>query len=400
MHWRDRIITTLQPAAQAAAAAVDAHVLRVDFDWQNGVFRVLIPEVGDGDDDAVEAAVLDATGVDTSFDSPTFSYSKHLRAVTGLVEHAAVSAGPLPVTLQLGELVGFRRGLETLAQVAANFPRCATFALGGLPLMGFVARLPRVPNLDPSTDAGLEAYEAAITASQNKFHVHEGLLWEVTNPTPTERFQRWLATLPDDEPLLIIDTTFSGGGIDRIVNVLLATPARPHTIEIHGLLDRSRTLHAPPTRSERDSRGVITATLHPVPRLITEDAAAMVGFESMRSIGGLQARWDAATVEVRDGEDVLTVIGTSNLAHTVSELVDRMEAGGSMDGDFIAASTYMAMLMQLDTERRRVLGELERARSNGLIDDREWELDHTSVTKRFEGLKRVAVRKYEGTGAR
>lgn len=69
MHWRDRIITTLQPAAQAAAAAVDAHVLRVDFDWQNGVFRVLIPEVWDGDDDAVEAAILDATGVGTSFDS-------------------------------------------------------------------------------------------------------------------------------------------------------------------------------------------------------------------------------------------------------------------------------------------------------------------------------------------
>lgn len=147
-----------------------------------------------------------------------------------------------PVQVTVTELSGLRSGFDLLGNLADQFPRCATFAMGGLPVVSHLASLSLPQGLDTSTDAGLAEYEAILGSARAKFHIHEGLLWEVHDPSPTVRFYEWLGSLPPGEPLLIVDTTFSGGGINKVSNAVCSAPSRPTRVEIHGLIDLARTL--------------------------------------------------------------------------------------------------------------------------------------------------------------
>jgi len=390
MSWRDRVTGKVLPLADAAARAVDPAVLHVQFDWFNSIFLVIVPDDWQGDDDEIDKAVRAATGVAARVDGlPCYPYSLHIRRWPGLVNHTPVAIGR-PVQVTVTELSGLRSGFEVLRNIADQFPRCATFAMGGLPVVSHLARLPQ--GLDTSTDAGVAEYEAILASTRAKFHVHEGLLWEVHDPNPTVRFYEWLALLPPGEPLLLVDTTFSGGGINKLFNAVCSAPSRPTQIEIHGLLDLARTPEPPPRKEANDRAGSVRTALHGVPRLITEDAAALVGYDSIRHLGGLQSRWDSATVEVIDDGEVVSIIGTSNLAHTISELLRSVPAGGSLDEDYKATSAYMAVLTQLDNELRRVLRELDLAERSGLVTATEADDEGRAARKRVLGLKAAAKR--------
>ena len=255
MNWRDRVTEEVLPLADVAARAADPAVLHVEFDWLNGLFLVVVPDDWQGDGDEIDKAVRAATGVAARVDGlPCYPYSLHIRRWPGLVNHTPVAIGR-PVQVTVTELSGLRSGFEVLRNIADQFPRCATFAMGGLPVVSHLARLPQ--GLDTSTDAGLSEYEAILASIRAKFHVHEGLLWEVPDPNPTVRFYEWLASLPPGEPLLIVDTTFSGGGINKLFNAVCSAPSRPTQIEIHGLLDLARTPEPPPRKEANDRAGSV-----------------------------------------------------------------------------------------------------------------------------------------------
>jgi hypothetical protein len=382
LNWRARIIGDLLPKAETAARGVCPEVLRVDFDWRNALFVVSVPESLDVDDDEVDVAVHRATGIHASLDAPpTFPFTSHVRQTPGLVRHLALRGVDQPVRWDAGEIAGLRAGYDELAAKVTQFTTCATFALGGLPTLAYIAGNLK-PN-PPSTEEEMDRYLAAVEDLQRKFHVHEGLNWEVGNPTPVQRFHHWLSTLQRDAPIIIIDTTFSGGGINQIVNRTLEAPARPAVVEVHGLIDRSRTASPPPGRRESNSGGEVRSFLHPVPRLITEDQAALVGYDSLRSTGGLEPVWGAGTVELHGDGEILSVIGTSNLAHTLGDLVHGLPAVMSMDEDFTAASRYMALLTQLGNEEDRLKAGVRRALEEGIIAQDEAERELASLARRI-----------------
>jgi len=390
MNWRSRVTGKILPLADVAARTADPAVLHVEFDWLNGIFLVVVPDGWKGEGDKIDKAVRAATGVAARVDGlPCYPYSLHIRRWPGLVNHTPVAIGR-PVQVTVTELSGLRSGFEVLKHIADQFPRCATFAMGGLPVVSHLARLPQ--GLDTSTDAGFAEYEAILASIRAKFHVHEGLLWEVRDPTPTVRLYQWLASLPPGEPLLIVDTTFSGGGINKLFNAICSAPNRPTQVEIHGLIDLARTPEPPPPKQANDCAGSVRTALHGVPHLITEDAAALVGYDSIRHLGGLQSRWDSATVEVINDGEVVAIIGTSNLAHTISELLRSIPAGGALDKDDQAASAYMAVLTQLHNEIQRVQRELEFAQRSGLVTAMELDDEERAARKRGLGLKEAAKR--------
>jgi len=394
LGWRQRIQEDLLPRARQAATAACPGVLMVEFDWPNACFRAVVPDDLDCDD-MVTSAIEAATGVGARIDGPpSYCFSLHVRRLPGLVRHTPVAAHFKPIPVQLAELVGLRTGLDTLKTLAERFPRCATFAMGGLPVMIDIAHAPE--GIDLGTDKGQIAFDAAMNASHQRFHVHEGLLWKAKNPTPAFRFVEWLRSLPPNEELLIVDTTFSGGGIDRIVNVLLHTAMRPRVIEVHGLLDLSRSPIVKPAEVKQDAAGHVCSKLHGVPRLVTEDAAEIVGYDSARTVGGLDARWDSATLEVYDSGELLNIVGANNIAHTIGELL-RAPASptAKLAADMVPASMYLAILTQISNEHRRQSNGLEKARLAKLIDEDEWQRERTAIDKRFSALKAAAKRCYD-----
>jgi len=389
MNWRKRVVNKLLPLAEQAARRVCGEVIRVEFDWLNAVFLVQIPESAQVDDKEINAAVQEATGVRACIDTPpSFPFTLHTRRVPGLVKYAPVSSGTLPLSLDLSELDGLRDGYDYLAAIAEDFPYCATFALGGIPMLGYIAwnTMPSLPQTD--TEEGLNKYLARRSSAQRKFHVHEGLNWNVDQPSPAAKFHAWLADLPPEAPLLLIDTTFSGGGIDRIAKEVLAAQARPAHVEIHGLLDKSRTPVVLANSDTQNAFGHVKTIFHHVPKLITEDKNELIGYDSLRNMGGLEPIWGATTVEVRDGNDILSIIGTSNVARTIEDLIRSGPQNLTpLDGNFSNASRYMALLTMLKNELSRSLIGLERAKNAGLMDNDTWLKEREAVQKRAAALK-------------
>jgi hypothetical protein len=131
--------------------------------------------------------------------------------------------------------------------------------------------------------------------------------------------------------------------------------------------------------------------LHGVPHLITEDAAEIVGYDSAREVGGLDARWDSATLELYEGGDLLNIVGASNIAQTIGELLRAPPSPtGKLAEDMVPASMYFAILTRISNERRLQSSGLEKARLARLVDEDEWQRERTAMDKRFLGLKAAA----------
>ena len=391
--WRQRILGTVQPKAAKAAREILPAIGKVEYDFDNGVFRFELPVDSDDDsiEDAIANAIKSATGVAAHCElPPIFYFDPHIRNPPTLVHAPGVDAnGLMPVRIKLSELHGLRDVYNQFAAASKEFDYCVTFATGGLPLMFHITDALDKPMKDETQtyDAFQDEIQAFIRESQKKHHVFEGLNWK--KPESEDIFRDWLLRVPEERSLLILDTAISGSGVNRAGDVVRSTMPRPKRVEIVGALDRSRGHSPEPTITNQPTGYSVETRFIPVPRIITEDNEEWIGYDRLKSIGGLKSLWGTAIVEVVDDETgaPVTVIGTGNLAHVVGELTAKCPVGPTLDKTSLATSLYMAGINIIRLEREKEVRHLTKAKAAKLIDEPELSHELVRATKHFDAMK-------------
>ncbi|MBI2373875.1 MAG: hypothetical protein HYV07_07750 [Deltaproteobacteria bacterium] len=381
MNWKRRVSEKVVETATKATKPWAEQILQIEYDALNALVRIVVPE--DFDDnvlDTIRKAINAKTKIGVVFDGvPTYPYTTHFGNIPPLVVQDSVSQGPLEVTIREDEIGSLALAYDQLALAAGGFDRCITFALGGLPAMYHISA---------QTKPG-----SAFSAADARYHVFPSLTWEAKNPTPSEMLHNWLAAHGAGRSVMILDTTFSGGGTKKIrafcEKYAASGSPMPSRIEIHCVFDLSRG-HTPLTPDCWTLPGGTPCRLivHEVPRLFTEDVNALIGYDSLRTQPGLEPKWKSAVITVlnNDGE-VTTKFGTSNAAYIIHEQCLRFRPRVALDKSFADASDYMARLTALENARGTEVRELEKAQEKGLLLDGEFDRERENARKRYAALK-------------
>jgi hypothetical protein len=152
--------------------------------------------------------------------------------------------------------------------------------------------------------------------------------------------------------------------------------AGPASIDIVGVVDRERlgdkgladgeeTVTSPSGYSVRVRWSYLLVT-----SLITEDQNNLIGYETLRPLGEIEAAWTAAVIEVRAPDGVLLdVMATRTLPALISDVLDGRYRTTALDPDTgveVAAAGVLACIrMAADKERE----QLQDALANGFIDE-------------------------------
>lgn len=394
--WKERIEPAVVAKAENAVKAVGARVDSVCFDFTNSLVRVGVPDdVDDAARHALVAAVRRETGVGAyAAGPPVYPFTVHLQRPRLPVFPASLQDGVLEFRLRAGDLSNLRSAYSDVGRRCASAAKVATFALGGLVPLQFVTRL------DRSTFASEQDFLEALSALQAKYHLFPGLLW-TEDGTNARLFQDWLSSVGAIDHLVLFDTTFSGGAIGRIQNVVSEWAARttgpvPSRVTILGVVDDGRLKGAVVKDERQDvttasgtTLSVTTEFLH-ARSLVAEDVNDLVGYEALRSVGEVAATWTSAIVRVEDDAGVtLDVIGTRTLPASFADLLDGRFRNAPLDKEFAAMTTAFGVLMCIRQAAAKERDELSRARSVGLISEKELR-DEMERVKRAESgaLKR------------
>lgn len=382
--------------AEAAIQATGVRVASVCFDFVNCLVRIGVTEDVDYDArDALVEAVRNAVEVGAYCATPpVYAFSVHLQAPRAPVVAADLHDGVLPFRVRASDLTRLRVVYTQLAQLCSAATQVATFALGGLVPLQFITRL------DRRQFASDQDFLVALSALQAKYHLFPGLLWSEYG-TNARLFQDWLSSLGAIEHLLVFDTTFSGGAIGRIENVVAewsakATGPVPQKISVVGVVDEGRLKGAIVNGGEQvlgtasGDKVTLTISFLRASSLIAEDVNELVGYDALRSAGAIEATWSSAIVHV-EGDDgsPFDVVGTRTLPATFADMLDGRHRSAPLDKEFASATAAFGVLMCIRQAARYERDKLGRARSAGLITDAELQSECDLVRRAEDGaLKR------------
>jgi hypothetical protein len=326
-----------------------------------------------------------------------YPFTLHLRGPVTPLAPARLAEGVTEVNVRLGDVASCQDVYEEVSRRAAAADFVATFALGGLVPLQFVARIER-------GSRSQEAFERDLRALQRKYHLFPGLLWEGAHGPPA--FRAWVDSLPDRSRLLVFDTTFTGNAVNRIRNVLKehadsSAVVPTLDVEVLGVLDLSRgKLPDPeemilPAKSGKEIR--VRSEVLGVTSLVTEDRVELVGYDSLRIRGGVSAQWSSAVVLVEDDTSkVVQVIGTRSLAVTFGDLLDGHIRPVALDEPMVAMSQALAVRMSISEAARQERDELQRALRKGLVNPGEYDEE----MRRISAAEKGARKRYEKFFAR
>ncbi len=394
--WKERVEPPIVTKAREAISPLGIAVASVCFDFTNCLVRIGVTEdVDDDARDALVASVRKEVGVGAyCADPPVYPFDVHLQRPRTPIVPSELKDGVLPFHIRASDLARLRAVFTDLGKRCSEASTVATFALGGLVPLQFIARLDRANFVSD------EDFLVALSALQAKYHLFPGLLW-TDDGSNARLFQEWLSSIGAVEHLLVFDTTFSGGAVGRIQNVVTewATSAMgpvPQKLTIVGVVDEGRLKDAVVTNSEREletaagCKLTITTEYLRASSLIAEDVNELVGYDALRAAGGIDATWTSAVVYI-EGDDgtTLDVIGTRTLPATFADMLDGRHRVAPLDKEFAAATAAFGVLMCIREAARHERDKLSRARSAGLLTDQDLRSEFDRVKRAEEGaLKR------------
>lgn len=282
------LVNKLLSAAQAAVAAVTD--VRLDVSVDRGIVRVVTSTPTTTAEKARIRAAIEAVGrvdcpsavhwrCDTQTEKPRPYVShvvdwkaaahRHPRKMLR-VEDVCV----FPLTLL--EIDALARAHELLEKVATDSRLVATFALGGLPLLHWLA--------SPKQET-IAKIDAALKAA-DRFHLLPGLNWSGSK-VEKDTFQQWLAKAVQQDAghILIFDTGRDGNGVREAegLAVEVLRSASPHegvSVTVLGILDgRRRCGHRTVVRGANGVRVPLRLRYEFVRHLPTEDCELLIGYQ-------------------------------------------------------------------------------------------------------------------------
>lgn len=401
--WKKRVGPPIEARAAKAISALGIEVESVYLDFTNCLVRIGVTEDFDDETrDALVAAVRQAAGIGAyCADPPVYAFDVHLQRPKTPVLPGELEDGVLPFHIRASDLARLRAVFADLAARCSEASIVATFALGGLVPLQFIVRLDRA---EFSSD---EEFLVALSGLQAKYHLFPGLLW-TEDRRNVRLFQDWLTSVGATEHLLVFDTTFSGGAIGRIQNVVAewaqgATGPVPQKLTIVGVVDGGRLGGAVVSNSAKDvdtgAGGKLTITTEYLraSSLIAEDVNELVGYEALRVVGAMDATWTSAVVYVEDDHGtILDVVGTRTLPATFADILDGRHRTAPLHEDFAAATAAFGVLMCIREAARRERDELSRARSAGLLTEQELRCECDRVSRAESGALRRYKQYFDG----
>lgn len=396
--WKERVAPGIVAKAEAAIRGLGVTVESVCFDFTNCLVRIDVPDgLSDEDGEAVVAATRAATGRGAYVARPPeYPFTAHLQRPRKPVSTPSLVDGVLEFQLRVSDLVNLFGAYTQLAQRCVTASTVATFALGGLVPLQFMTRL------DRSKFANEEDFIHQLSELKAKFHLFPGLLW-TDDDSNVQLFTRWLSELDAIEHLVLFDTTFSGGAIGRLSNVVfgwakLATRPAPVRISVIGIVDEGRLGGAALTNVEEfvttacGQKLQVTVDFIRASSLVAEDVNELVGYDALRPIGEIEATWSSAIVILDDDHGrTVSVLGTRSLPATFADLLVSGHHGTApLDKNFATTSEAFGVLMCIRQAASKERDELRRAREENLLTDEEFD----AGLKRVSGAESGALKRY------
>lgn len=378
--WKEkveaRVITPIIPALETEGIKP----LAIFFDFKNCVIRVVVPEGTEVDEmDRIEALCPAPPKVVVMVEPPkSYPFTNHMNGPMRKMKTYELTDPIRKIEIQIDHLEELNAAYGLLESMTAEFDKVATFALGGL-----------VPLIHISQRQATKTAQSdeARRAAKSKFHLFPGLLWGKGSANRRE-FMKWIGNLDHDSSLLIFDTSFSGGGINRIRRCLQMYSKKgcgpfPKTIRIVGIIDTKRlgakklhphTIELLPV-SGHGCRVQVEYLF--VPSLLAEDVSELIGYGSLRGLGSMEGLWSAAILYLIDEEQrVQHMQGTRSLSTSFYGLLLNTPQSRLIEADETWMLEQVGVSLAINKTIENEADQLWRALKHDLIDEATFDREH------------------------
>lgn len=391
MHtWKQSLENNLIPKYRESIERSSTFPLAIAFDYQNALVRVIIPNKNPIEESKIRTAVANTNkslglNLGCSLDMPpAYPFTMVPFSVLNCIVPPKTDDKVYQIEFNQDELISLKKVYRELYNLSQSADYVVAFARGGLPALQYISQL-YLPN-NSSTE-----FNVTLNMCQQKFYLLPGLNWDSKLDTK-KIFTDWLSSLPEHNRLLIFDTTRTGSSINQIKNLIedftdnsITTPFKKLTIV--GIYDQSKGL-CPSDHQYSVNNIPIELKYLNVQQLLTEDCSERIGYSSLKKESSLEAQWNPAIVELVDsGGDITSVVGTSNLAYTFSDLLEHPVKTKLDSIEYVYASTYIAICTILDNAKRSEIRELKKAYCVGLLSEPQFDDGMSDVCKRYNVFK-------------
>ncbi len=220
-----------------------------------------------------------------------------------------------------------RSAYDSLLKEVCARSCCASFACGGIVFLNYIvgqyckkkwgsARIRELCQAD---------------ACEKRFHLLPSTTWQIQKAGQVANCERilieWLASVHENNSIILVDTSFTGGGIRNIRRVITEAPptaAMPKDILLCGIIDRGRygVDELPPNETVHLSTGsLLTIRWQEVPCLISEDVVALLGYSRCKLEVTLKPEWPETALILNVDEDNAINFATFTAAAVFSDLL-------------------------------------------------------------------------------
>jgi hypothetical protein len=216
---------------------------------------------------------------------------------------------------------------DSLLPDVLSATHCVAFACGGLVYLNYTVSAfcrhhwghPKVGDLNQ------------LKCCQNRFHLLPSTTWQVSDGETTTNCQseleRWLTAVHFAPQVMLVDTSFSGGAINNIRNVIMAIPAAlpiPKDILLCGVVDLGRYgAGVLPTEEvvALAGGGRLCVRWLGTPNLISEDVMALLGYRRCEMTTTLESEWPESALVLNVDADNAISFSTCTVAAVFSDLL-------------------------------------------------------------------------------
>ncbi len=303
--WKQSIINEKVPLAVEALDASGTAFDYVDFNFKTCAWKVGGHYFEVTHHKEIRESLNQILDVPVEFPHPTtYRFVNHLdRTATINIKYDEPSFINV-IQIQASNFISLEEMAEYIRSHEQAFPLMATFSLGGLPPL----------------------FKACTTQSISEYHLFPGLGW-ASDKRYRQLFTGWLKSIGASKPLLIFDTSFTGGAIGAIGNAVQGAIKEgdysgPRVIKILGFVEKERY---DPSKvrpgNQQLTHGCVqvdlTIELYFVEKIITEDFERLLGYMSLREQGKIEALFGRSIFEVvNSNEHVVASLGTQSLSST------------------------------------------------------------------------------------
>ncbi len=220
-----------------------------------------------------------------------------------------------------------RAAYDSLLPEVLSCTHCASFACGGIVFLNYAVSIfcrhcwghSRVNDINQ------------VKTCQDRFHLLPSTTWQVSDGSATTNCRtelvNWLAAIQSAPHVLLVDTSFSDGGINNIRRTVTDIPRNhpiPKDILLCGVIDLGRYGARPLPQDEvvfLPGGGRLRIRFIGVPNLVSEDIVELLGYSRCKLHASLMPEWPETTLILNIDDDNAISFSTCTAAAVFSDLL-------------------------------------------------------------------------------